>query len=103
MEQARLAVGLELAPQVGDEDVDGVRLLERVIAPDVFEQPLPGDDQLLVACQVLEQLELPVGQLYLPLAALHLASIRVEEQVAHHDRGAASRWTAAQQCSDPGQ
>ena len=66
---ARLAAGLELAPQVGDEDVDGVRRRERVVAPDLLEQALARDDEALVAHQVLEQLELALGQLDRALAA----------------------------------
>src|ERR1700704_514347 len=40
VQQARLAVGLELAAQVRDEHLDRVRRRERVIAPDLVEQPL---------------------------------------------------------------
>src|SRR3954447_9567196 len=43
VEQPRLAAGLELAAQVGDEDVDRVGRRSRVIAPDLVEKPLPGD------------------------------------------------------------
>src|SRR4051794_33452881 len=47
VQQPRLAAALELAPQVGDEDLDGVRRGERVVAPDVLEQPLARDDDAL--------------------------------------------------------
>src|SRR5262249_8166176 len=100
VEQARLASGLELAAQVGDEDVDGVGLFEGVVAPDVLEQPLARDDQLLVAGEVLEQLELAVGELDLALATLHLAGVGVDDEVADHDRRAAARRAAPEQGPD---
>src|SRR5437879_420533 len=64
VQQPRLAPGLELAPQVGDEHLDGVRRGERVVAPDLFEQALAGDDDPLVAHQVLQQLELALGEVH---------------------------------------
>src|SRR4051812_43174860 len=103
VQQARLAARLELAPQVGDEDVDRVRRRHRVIAPDLVEQALAGDDEALVAHQELEQLELAVGQLDLALAAAHLAGVRVEDEVADFQRGGAPRGAAAQQGPDPRQ
>src|SRR5215211_3867354 len=72
VKHARLAARFELASQVRDEDVDGVRERHRVVAPDLLQQPLAGDHEALVAHQVLEQLELAVGELDLPIAALHL-------------------------------
>src|SRR5689334_21347112 len=68
VQQARLAARLELAAQVGDEDLDGVRRREGVVAPHLFEQPLARDDDALVAHQVLEQFELALGQLDLAVA-----------------------------------
>src|SRR6478735_4567091 len=43
VQQARLTVGLELATQVGDEHLDRVGRRERVVAPDLVEQPLARD------------------------------------------------------------
>src|SRR6478752_6867901 len=63
VQQPRLAAGLELAAQVGYEHLDGVRRREGVIAPDLLEQALARHDDALVAHQVLEQLELTLGQL----------------------------------------
>src|SRR5262245_17341037 len=103
MQQPGLAAGLELAPKVGDEDVDRVGLLERVIAPDVLEQPLAGDDELLVAGQILEQLELAVREVDLPIRALHLAGVGVELEIADDDRSAAARWAAPEERPDPGE
>src|SRR5262249_408210 len=76
-EEGGVAVRFEVAPEIGDEDVDGVGLLEGVVAPYVLEQPLAGDDQLLVPGQVLEQLELAVGQVDVAGATLHLAGVGI--------------------------
>src|SRR4051812_36871968 len=103
VQQARLAARLELAPQVGDEDVDRVRRRHRVVAPDLVEQALAGDDEALVAHQELEQLELPISQLDFPLAAADLAGVGIEDEVAYLHRGGATRGTAPQQRPDPRQ
>src|SRR5918998_3436225 len=63
MEEPRLAIGFELPSQVGDEDLDRVGDRERVVAPDLVEQLLTRDHQPLVAHEVLEQLELALGEL----------------------------------------
>ena len=97
VQDARLAAVLELAAQVRDEDVDGVRLGEGVVAPDLVEQRLARHDDARVAHQVLEQLELARGQVELALAAEHLARVRVEAQVADDDVGASARRAAPQQ------
>src|SRR5271167_2878152 len=47
VQQSRLILGLELAAQIGDEYLDGVRGGEGVIAPDLVEQSLTGDDDAL--------------------------------------------------------
>src|SRR3954469_19494052 len=41
VQEPRLAAGLELAAKVRDEDLDGVRRGEGVVAPDFFQQALP--------------------------------------------------------------
>src|SRR3954468_18105178 len=76
MEEARLSTGFELPSQVGDEDLDRVRDRERVVAPDLVEQLLARDHEPLVAHQVLEQLELALGELDPALAAEHLMGVR---------------------------
>src|SRR6476469_2607686 len=83
VQQARLSRGLELAAQVRDEHLDRVRRREGVVAPDLVEQALAGDDDALVAHQVLEQLELALGQLDRALATLDLVGVDVEAQVGH--------------------
>src|SRR3954471_18929570 len=103
VQQSRLAAPLELAAQVGDEHLDRVRLRERVVAPDLVEQALARDDDPLVAHEVLEQLELALGQLDLALAAAHLVGVGVELEVAGHQRGGAARRPAAQQRAHPRQ
>src|SRR5690348_2595805 len=81
VEETRLAARLELAAQIGDEDVDRVRRRGRVVAPDLVEEALARDDQALVVHEEFEQLELPVGQLDLALAALDLAGVGIEREV----------------------
>src|SRR3954471_6206326 len=103
VQQARLAAGLELAAQVGDEHLDRVRLRERVVAPDLVEQALARDDDPLVAHEVLEQLELALGELDVALAAAHLVGVGVELEVAGHQRGRAARRAAAQQRAQAGE
>src|SRR5829696_2036176 len=86
MKEPRLATGFELPPEVRHEHLDGVRDGERVVAPHLVEQLLARDHQALVAHQVLEQLELPLGQLHPAVAAVDLVRVRVERQVAHLQR-----------------
>src|SRR5215467_5277070 len=40
VQQAGLALGLQLAPQVGDEHLDRIRRGERVVSPHLVEQAL---------------------------------------------------------------
>src|SRR4051794_17841894 len=47
VQQPRLAIRLELATQVRHEHLDRVRGGERVVAPDLLEQALAGDDDPL--------------------------------------------------------
>src|ERR1044072_6398613 len=75
MEESRLATGFKLPSEIRDEDLDGVRDRERVIAPHLVEQLLAGDHQALVAHQVLEQLELALREVDLPALARHLAGV----------------------------
>src|SRR6059036_4005810 len=78
VQQARLALGLELAPQVRDEHLDRVGGGERVVSPHLVEQPLAGDDDALVAHQVLEQLELALCQIDGALPAHDLVRVGIE-------------------------
>src|ERR1700690_858925 len=90
-QQPRLTAGFELAAQIGDEDLDRVGRREGVVAPDLVEQALARDHDALVAQQVLEQLELALGQLDLALAARDLVRIRVEAEIGGPQRCAAPR------------
>src|SRR4051812_12353388 len=75
VQQPRLAAGLELAAQVGDEDLDRVRRREGVIAPDLVEQALARDHDALVAHEVLQQLELTLRELDRAVAAQDLVGV----------------------------
>ena len=101
VQQARLALGLELAAQVRDEHLDRVRRGEGVIAPHLVEQALAGDHDALVAHQVLEQLELALGQLDRALAARDLVRVGVEQQIADAQRRGAAWRAPAQQRAHP--
>src|SRR5581483_3361477 len=103
VEEAGLAALLELAAQVRDEDVDRVRHRRRVVAPHLLEQALARDHEPLVSHQVLEQLELAVRELDLALPAPDLAGVRVEHQVADHERRAAARRPAPHERAQPRQ
>src|SRR3954454_8882627 len=103
VQQPRLATGLELAAQVRHEHLDRVRRRERVVAPDLLEEALARDDDPLVAHEVLEQLELALGELDLPLAALDLVRVGVQRQVGDDERRAAPWRPAPQQRAQPGE
>src|SRR3954463_570809 len=96
MEESRFPTGFELPSQIRDEDLDRVRDRERVVAPHLVEQLLAGDDEPLVAHQVLEQLELALRQLDRAVAARHLVCVGVQREVAHAQRGHAARRAPAQ-------
>src|SRR5215213_2967909 len=101
MEEPGFATGFELSAEVRDEDLDRVRDGEGVVAPDLVEQPLPGDHEPLVAHQVLEQLELALGEVDRALAARDLVGVGVEHQVADAQRRHAARRAAAEQGAQP--
>src|SRR6478672_5845182 len=97
MEETRLIAGFELPSEVGHEHLDGVRRGERIVAPDLFEQPLPGHDDAFVAHEVLQQLELALRELDLAALAPNLVRVGVELQIADDERRAAARRAPAQQ------
>src|SRR6185437_11971484 len=97
VQEAGLTLGLELAAQVRDEHLDRVGRRERVVAQDLIEQPLPRDHDALVAHQVLEQLELALGQVDRALAAHDLVRVDVQGQVSNAKWGRAAWRSAAQQ------
>src|SRR3954471_16214592 len=91
MEEARFPTGFELPSQVRDEDLDRVGDRERVVAPHLVEQLLAGDHEPLVAHQVLEQLELALGELDRAVSSRHLVRVGVQREIAHAQRGHAAR------------
>src|SRR3954467_2675462 len=103
MKEPGLATGFQLPPEIGHENLDRVRDRERVVAPHLVEQLLPGDDQPLVAHQILQQLELALGELDLPIPPAHLVRVGGEREIAHAQRGHAARRAAPQQRAEPGQ
>src|SRR3954468_24545686 len=97
MKEHWFATGFELSAEVGDEHLDRVRDGEGVVTPHLVEQALTRDHQPLVAHEVLEQLELALGELDPALPAEDLVGVRVEREVADRQRGHAARGTAPQQ------
>src|SRR4051794_34878723 len=103
MKEPRLATGVALPPQVRHEHLDGVPDGARAVAPDLVEQLLARDDEPLVAHQVLEQLELALGELDLAVSPANLVRVGVQREVSDAQRGHAARRTAAQQRPQPGE
>src|SRR3954466_7509973 len=103
MEEPGFATGFELSAEVRDEDLDRVRDGEGVVAPDLVEQPLPRDDEALVAHQVLEQLELALREVDRALAARDLVGVGVQGQVRHPQRRHPARRALARQRAHPRQ
>src|SRR5215213_2115522 len=97
MEEPGFATGFELSAEIRHEHLDGVRDGERVVAPDLVEQALAGDHEALVAHQVLEQLELPLGEVDLALAAGDLVRVGVQREVGGTQRRHPARRAAPQQ------
>ena len=100
MEESGFSAFLGLAAEVGDEDVDRVRLIERVISPDLFEQALARDDEAAIPHQVLEQLEFPLGEFDLAVATHGFLRVRVEPQVTDREQGRTARRMAPEQGAD---
>src|SRR3954466_15397390 len=97
MEEPGFATGFELSAEVRDEDLDRVRDGEGVVAPDLVEQPLGGDHEPFVAHEVLEQLELALGEVDRALAARDLVRVGVQGQVGHPQRRHPARWPAPEE------
>src|SRR5581483_6702649 len=73
VDQARLPACLGLLAQVADVDVQRVRAVADVVAPDAVEDDRAGQNLLRVAQEELEQRELGAGELQLAVAAPDLA------------------------------
>src|SRR5690348_6441362 len=70
----------QLPAQPADADVDDVRTRIEAVAPDVGEQPLAADHLPRVEHEVMEQAELPVGEIVLRLVEPCLATGEVEDE-----------------------
>src|SRR6195952_1846417 len=107
VDEARLALGLGLAPQVADVDLEGVAGGREVVAPDLLEDAGARQDPARVRDEQLEQRELGAGERDRPFAAADVAGDGVQGQVREHQRvgvlvaGALLRRGPAQQRPQP--
>src|SRR5688572_25185242 len=81
VDQARLALGLGLAPQVADVDLEGVGSGGEVVAPDLLQDERPVEHPARSPQEHLHQGELGAGHFDLPVAAPHLPGEWVEAEV----------------------
>ena len=82
----RRAVGVDLLTQVGDVELDDVRLATEIVVPDSVEDLGLAEHSPWVAHEVSEQLELGRGQLNLYAAALYFMAVLVECQITDYQR-----------------
>ena len=78
----RLVLGAELGAQPPHVDVDGAGAAEVVVAPDLLQQLGAGEDPARVLGEVLEQLELLVGEVERAAAELGRVAVLVDDQLA---------------------
>src|SRR5579875_275148 len=81
VDESGLAIRLQLAAQVGDVDLQGVRARAEVIAPDLLEDLRAGEDHSRMAEEELKQPELGTGELHLTLTPAHLHRAQVHDDV----------------------
>src|SRR3954467_9434655 len=86
VDEAGLALGLGLAAQVADVDLEGVAGGREVVAPDVLEDAAAREHAARVRHEQLEQRELGAGEADRALAAADLAGDGVEGEVAEAQR-----------------
>ena len=106
VEQPRLVLGLGLAAQVADVDLEAVGGRREVEAPDLLEDEGALQHPARPAQEQLEQGELGAGQLHQPLAAAYLAGGEVHAQVGEGQvlvGVAGLGGDAAQQRAQPGE
>jgi hypothetical protein len=72
----------ELGAELADVDVDGAGVGRERVAPDPFEDLVPGENQAAVADQVAEELELAGGELDRATLEDDLVAGRVDGEVA---------------------
>ena len=78
----RLVLDAELGPQPADVDVDRAGAAEVVVAPDLLQQLRAGEDPARVLGQVLQQLELLVGEVERAAAQLGGVAVLVDDELA---------------------
>jgi hypothetical protein len=76
----------ELAPQVGNVDVEDVVVAEEVDAPDGVEQLLAGEDHARLANEGSQEVELEDGQLDRLASPGDGSTPRVDEEIAGPQR-----------------
>ena len=105
MDQPRLALGLGLAAQVADVDLQRVGRRGEVVAPDLLEDERPLEHPPRPPEEHLEQRELGPGELDLPLAPADLPGGDVHREVgeAEHLVGVLGLHRAAHQRPQPRQ
>jgi len=75
-------LGAELGAQPADVDVDGAGAAEVVVAPDLLQQLRPREHPARVLSQVLQQLELLVGEVERAAAELGGVAVLVDDELA---------------------
>ena len=80
----RRAVGVDLLTQIGDVELDDVRLATEIVVPDSVEDLGLAEYSPWVAHEVSEQLELGRGQLNLYAAARYFMAVLVECQITDY-------------------
>src|SRR4029453_8142785 len=78
----RRAVGVDLLAEIGDVELDDVRLATEVVVPDAVQDLGLAEHSLRVAHQVAEQFELGRGELDLDAATAYLVAVLVEREIA---------------------
>ena len=76
-----------LFPQAPHRHVDGPDIAEIIVAPDGLQEVLPVDDLADVLGQIVEQFELPVGQVDVLAPLGDRVGLRVDRQITDLDIG----------------
>ena len=90
----RRPVRIDLLAQVGDVELDHVRLAAEVVVPDPIEDLGLAEHPPRVAHQVAQQLELGGRQRDLDPAPGDFVAVFVKREIADHQRGVARTWVA---------
>src|SRR5262245_18510456 len=81
MDQARVALTLRLAPEIPDVDVERVRRMAEVVAPDTLVDERAGQHLTGVAHEQLEEVRLGRRQLEAAPAAARVHRAQIEREV----------------------